>query len=64
MAHQDLMDWVEKQLPWARDALRRNAPAQDFGLDGVGKSADRARVQLAVEPNMSPAHSIFRALLQ
>ena len=33
MVHQNLLTWAEKQLPWARDALRRHALAPNFELD-------------------------------
>ena len=47
MAHQDLIDWIERQEEWTRDALRRHALAQNFELDPDGKSDVQKGVRLA-----------------
>ena len=47
MVHQNLLTWAEKQLPWARDALRRHSVAPNFELDVGGRSEVLKRVRLA-----------------
>jgi hypothetical protein len=47
MAHQSLLGWADKQLAWARDALRRHALTQNFELDTDGKLEVLKRVRLA-----------------
>jgi len=47
MTHQNLLAWADKQLPWARDALRRHALAPNFELNNDDESAVLKRVRLA-----------------
>jgi DNA repair exonuclease SbcCD ATPase subunit len=47
MTHQNLLTWADKQLAWARDALRRHALAPNFELNDEDKSAVIKRVRSA-----------------
>ena len=42
-----LLDWVDKQLDWARDALRRHAQSPNNELGADDRAAVAARVRLA-----------------
>lgn len=45
MAEQRLIEWAEKQHPWARDALRRHAVCAGPGLSAADKAEIVARVR-------------------
>lgn len=42
-----LLDWVDKQLDWARDALRRHAQSNNHDIDADDRAAVIARVRAA-----------------